>query len=195
MKKNSHCSSKTIRTTKDETSHHITPSPRRATFAGRRRATFAFFAKPPGGASSKLTLEPLLVAKGHRAGSLAHSTTHCRAARWTYVAFGLPQTQLTVGQASWTWCGQPTGHENEGWKGRGFASKHKASCRPEGAWNTPLITPARACLGLLATPLASPETASKLDDDSVSRTGCINLFGNTFSISSKTVPVIRGSSR
>ena len=84
------------------------------------------------------------------------------------------------------WCGQPTGHENEGWKGRGFASKHKASCRPAGAWNTPLITRARACLGVVATPLARPDTASKLDDDSVSRTGCITLFGNTFSISSKT---------
>ena len=78
---------------------------RRHRAGGRRRATFAFFAKPPGGASSKLTLEPLLVAKGHRPGSLAHSTTHSRAARCTYVAFGLPQTQLTVGQASWTWCG------------------------------------------------------------------------------------------
>ena len=82
------------------------------------------------------------------------------------------------------WCGQPTGHENEGWKGRGFASKHKASCRPAGAWNTPLITLARACLGVVATPLARAETLSKLDDDVVSRTGCITLCGNTFSISS-----------
>ena len=58
-----------------------------------------------------------------------------------------------------------------------------------------MITLARACLGVLATPLASPETASKLDDDVVSRTGCISLSGKTFSISSKTVPVIGGSSR
>ena len=93
------------------------------------------------------------------------------------------------------WCGQPTGHEKEGWKGRGFASKHKASCRPAGAWNTPLITEGRACLGAVATPRASPSTEEKLDDDVVSRTGCISLSGKTFSISSKTVPVIGGSSR
>ena len=126
---------------------------------------------------------------------MAHSTRHWRAARCTYVAFGMPQTQFLVGHASWTWCGQPTGHENGGWKGRGFANKHKASCRPAGAWNTPLITLARACLGVVATPLARPDTLSKLDDDVVSRTGCISLLGKTFSISSKTVPVIGGSSR
>ena len=93
------------------------------------------------------------------------------------------------------WCGQPTGHENEGWKGRGFANKHKASCRPAGAWKTPLITRARACLGFSKTPRARPSTEEKLDDDIVSRTGCINFPGNTFSISSKTALSMGGSSR
>ena len=58
-----------------------------------------------------------------------------------------------------------------------------------------MITLARACLGVVDTPRASPDTLSKLDDDVVSRTGCINLCGNTFSISSKTSVEMGGSNK
>ena len=49
------------------------------------------------------------------------------------------------------WCGQPTGQLGEGWKGRGFANRHNASCLALGSWNTPFITLERACLGVLAS--------------------------------------------